>query len=232
MLSKTDPTAKTARGVLARVLADALALLHPFTPYMTEVLWKALHDRIGRETTLLLGAAWPDGAGLARDEVAESEMQTIQDFVRAVRSARLLAGIGERKPLDARVAAPREAERDVLERHATTVQSLAFLQAMSVAATAERPQAAAVAVSGTIEAFLPLGDDVDLEKLRESLASRSEKVRKGIESCDAKLANAAFVERADPQIVEEERGRRAEMALELALLEKNVAGLSAGASSR
>ena len=40
--SKDDPSSAAARGVLARVLADALAMLHPFTPFMTEVLWEAL----------------------------------------------------------------------------------------------------------------------------------------------------------------------------------------------
>ena len=43
-----DPSGPVARGTLVRVLADTLALLHPFTPYVTEVLWKQLHETIGR----------------------------------------------------------------------------------------------------------------------------------------------------------------------------------------
>jgi valyl-tRNA synthetase len=113
----------------------------------------------------------------------------------------------------------------VLERHATTVRALAFLEGFEVGRTAERPPASAVAIAGSIEAFLPLGNEIDLEKLRNALVHRGEKVRAGIAACDAKLANTSFVERADPQVVEDERARRGEMALELALLEKNAAGL-------
>jgi valyl-tRNA synthetase len=232
MLSQTDPTATAARGTLARVLSDALSMLHPFTPYMTEVLWKALNERISRAAPMLMNSRWPDGAGLVRNAAAEVEMQTIQDLVRAVRSVRLLTGIGERKPLTVQVAAPRAAERAVLEAHAQTVKSLAFLESWELRESVQRPPNSAVAVAGSLEAFVSLTEDIDLDKLRQSLAKRAEKVKAGIATCDARLGNPAFVERADPDIVEEERSRRAEMALELALLEKNVAGLSEGASSR
>jgi valyl-tRNA synthetase len=227
-----DASAPAARGTLARVLQDALAMLHPFTPYMTEVLSGALREKLGLPPAMLVTGPWPDGAGLVRDAVAESEMQTIQDLVRAVRSVRLLTGISERKPLAAHVSAPRAAERSVLEKHSATVKALAFLESCEVRETIARPANSAVAVAGSLEAFVPLTEDVDLEKLRESLSRRAEKVRTGIAGSDAKLANAAFVERADPEIVAEERARRAEMATELALLEKNVAGLGEGAGAR
>ncbi|MFN0009835.1 MAG: class I tRNA ligase family protein, partial [Planctomycetota bacterium] len=226
MLSKIDPTSGTARGVLARVLGDSLALLHPFTPYMTEVLAKALDERLGRSAPMLMNAKWPDGAGIARDEAAEAEMETIQGLVRAVRSLRLLTEIPERKPLKAKVAAPRAGERTVLTKNAPTVQALAFLEPFEVAETVERQAGWAPAVAGSVEVFVQLEGEVDFEKLRESLARRCEKLKSGLAACDAKLANAAFVERADPQIVEDERARRAEMAAELALLERILAGFN------
>jgi len=179
LLAKDDASAAAARGTLARVLWDSLALLHPFTPYMTEVLWGALHETLGSRAPMLMNAKWPDGAGLARDEGAEGEMQIIQDLVRAVRQVRNLTMIGERERLVALVAAQRASERKVLEAHAETVRGL---------------------------------------------KKRADKVRAGIAGIDAKLANKNFVERADPDVVTEERGRKAELALELELLERNVAG--------
>ena len=232
LVAKDDPSSASARGVLARVLADALAMLHPFTPYMTEVLSEALNEKLGREAPMLIEGPWPDGTDLARDAAAEAEMQTIQDLVRAVRSVRLLTGIAERKPIAALVAAPRAAERKILEKHESTVRALAFLESWTVGETVQRPPASAVAVAGSLEAFVPLSDEIDLAKLRDSLSRRAEKVKVGIASADAKLSNAAFLERADPEIVADERARREEMALELALLEKNVAGLGEGATSR
>ena len=225
LASPHDTSAPAARGTLARVLEVSLTMLHPFTPFMTEALARALDETLGRPSRgMLIEARWPDGAELARDAEAEAEMQVIQDFVHAIRRVRNLTMVGERTPLVAKVAAPRSSERTVLDLHRDTVRALGYLSALEIAPEVERPPASAVAVAGAIEAFVPLGGDVDLAKLRDVLAKRSEKVRGAIASVDAKLANQGFLERADPEVVEEERTRRNELALELEMLERNVAG--------
>ncbi len=219
-------SAAAARGILARVLRDALALLHPFTPFQTEVLWKALHDAMGEEpATQLIRAPWPTAEGIAPDAEAEEQMDVIQTLVRAVRNVRALTMVDGRKPLAATVCAPRAAERDVLAEHDASARALAFLSDLTVVERAERPPSSAVAVAGAMEVIVPLGADVDLAKLKETLGQRVDKLRNGIAGIDKKLANPSFVERADPDIVEGERTRRAEMGLELELLERNLAGL-------
>jgi valyl-tRNA synthetase len=225
-LSADDDSAPAARGTLARVLADSLAMLHPFTPYITEVLWKSLQERLGRaDAPLLMNASWPAGSGLALDAAAEADMGVIQDLVRAVRAVRALTMVGERKPLRATIAAPREHERRVLEQHAQSARALAFLESYELFERAARPPASAVAVAGGVEVFVQLGADVDLEKLRPVLRGRLDKLGQSIAQVDGKLANASFVARADPEAVAAERARRGELVLERELLERNLAGL-------
>jgi valyl-tRNA synthetase len=218
-------SARAVRGTLARVLRDSLALLHPFTPFQTEVLWKALHDALGEEPeSLLISATWPDAAGLRVDADAEAEMDVVQSTVRAVRSVRALTTIGDRKPLVATVAA-RGAAQETLRTHAATIQGLAFLDELAIDERATRPPASAVAIASGFEVFVPLGDEVDLDKLAATLAGRVEKLEKGIAGVQGKLANPSFVERADPDVVEAERGRAEEMEHERELLARNLAGL-------
>ncbi len=225
-MTGTGASAAAARGTLARVLGDTLGLLHPFTPYITEALWKALHEALGAPAPrLLCVTAWPDAAGLAADEVAEAEMGLVQSVVGAVRQVRTLTMVGERKPLTAIAVAPRAEDRALLERHAARATSLGFLESLSIHAAAERPPASAVAVAGAVEVFVPLGEGVDLGKLRDVLAGRAEKVKKAVAAAEAKLGTASFVERADPEVVAAERERLAELQLEQALLERNLAGL-------
>ncbi|MFN0243498.1 MAG: valine--tRNA ligase [Planctomycetota bacterium] len=225
LTAEGDPTAAAARGTLARVLRDGLTLLHPFTPYMTEILWKALHDTLGEKAPMLMNATWPTGDGLAHDARAEEEMQIIQDFVGAVRQVRNLTMIGEREPVEVFVRAGREREKEVLTSHAETALALAFVKSYDVTSDTRHPKGYAIAVAGTLEVAVKLEGHADLAKLREVLDRRAQKVRAGIEGADKKLANASFIERADPEVVEEERGRRAELAIELTLLERNLAGL-------
>ncbi|TDJ73283.1 MAG: valine--tRNA ligase [Planctomycetota bacterium] len=218
-------SAASARGTLARVLADVLGLLHPFTPFMTEKLWAMLWETLGEEPpAALITAPWPAAEGLALDEAAEAEMELIQDLVGAIRRVRSLTMVGERKPLTAILSVPREDERRVLEKYAETARSLAFLERLEIREHAERPANSAVAVAGGFETFVPLGDDVDMAKLKDVLENRASKVRSAIEGVGRKLANKAFVERADPDVVASERRREGELGLELELLERNLAG--------
>jgi valyl-tRNA synthetase len=221
-----DPSGAAARGTLARVLRDMLALLHPFTPYLTEVLWKALAETLGEaKPGLLMNAAWPDGGGLAPDETAERDMAVVQDLVGAVRGVRALTMVGERNPLRAVIAAPRAEERRVLVEHAASARALAFLESFELVETAQRPPKSAVAVAGGIEAFVMLGDDVDLDKLKDVLARRAQKLAQGLEALDKKLSNEGFLSRADAQVVAGERARRDELVVERDLLQRNLAGL-------
>jgi len=87
-----------------------------------------------------------------------------------------------------------------------------------------RPPHSACGVVGGVEIFVALPESVDRVKLKDVLLRRVEKVRAGMKALEAKLGNAAFVERADPEVVAEERARFVEMNLELRLLERNLAG--------
>jgi len=226
-LSGADaPSAAAARGTLTRVLRDALGLLHPFAPFLTEKLWEELHAALGEEPAgMLISAPWPSAQGLAIDAEAEAEMQLVQGLVGSVRRIRALTMVGERKRLQALVRAPRASDRSVLESHAEAARALAFLETLDIRSDAERPAGSAVAVEGGVETFVPLARDVDLAKLKDVLERRAAKVRAGIEGVEKKLGNARFVERADPDVVQEERARAAELGLELDLLERNLAGL-------
>jgi len=221
-----DPTGPAVRGILARVLGDVLALLHPFTPYMTELLWKARSEALGlTEPALLMNSPFPDGAGLESDPAAEAEMQLVQDVVRAVRQVRMLTQVGERKPLAATLSAPRAEDRRALEEHAPAVRAMAHLEQYEVAGELERPAGTVSAVSGSIQAFVNLGGDVDLEALRTVFDKRAEKLGKNLEAVDKKLGNPRFVENADPELVETERARRAELEVELEMLQQNLAAI-------
>jgi hypothetical protein len=156
---------------------------------------------------MLMNSSWPDGANLVVDQVAEHEMQVLQDLVGAVRQIRNLAGLAERAKLPAMVAAEKDAVRSILSRYAATAQALAHLESMQVEARATRPANSAVSVVGGVEVIVPLGESVDLAKLKDQLLRRADKVKMGIKSCESKLNNAAFIERADPEVVVEERTR-------------------------
>ncbi|MCH2105659.1 MAG: valine--tRNA ligase [Planctomycetes bacterium] len=225
-MSDEGPSGAAARGTLARILRDILGLLHPFTPFMTEVLTDALDEALGESSEDMLAAGpWPTGEGLAVDEAAEEEMGLVQDVVRGVRQIRMLTQVGERSPLKALIRASRESDLEVLRQHGAAVKALGFLEECEVGADTARPEASAAAVAGAVQIFVPLGEEVDLEGLRDQLKRKAEKLEQGIAGIDKKLGNARFVENADPAIVDAERERRSELEIELTSLHENLSGL-------
>ena len=219
-------SARAVRGTLARVLRDALALLHPFTPFQTEVLWTALHEALDETPeSMLVTASWPTAEGLQVDEAAEAEMELVQSMVHGVRAIRALTTLGDRKPLDAVVSVPTPELGETLRSHEASIRGLAFLAGFTIEENAKRPPASAVAVANGAEIFIPLGEDVDLDKLKTTLAGRVDKLKKGIGGVEGKLGNENFVARADADVVQAERDRLVEMQRELELLERNLVGL-------
>jgi len=221
-----EASARDARATLTRVLEDTLGLLHPFTPFLTETLWSALHETLGKEAPAMLCVSpWPTGEGLRADEGAEAEMQTLQDLVGCVRRVRALTMTPERKPLPVVVNAKDDAVRATLERHAEAATSLGFVEELQIATDAERPAQSAVAVAGGMECFVVLGEDVDFAKLKTVLQGRADKTAKALIGAQKKLENEGFLAKADADVIEAERERARELELEKELLERNLAGM-------
>jgi len=217
-------SAADARGTLVQVLDTTLRLLHPFTPFQTEVLWSALHELTGPAGQLVT-TSWPTSDAGRVDEAAEGEIGILQDLVHAVRSIRALTALGDKKLLDAIVVAPGEREREVLGACRERARALANLDGLDLHAAAERPASSAVGVASAFEVFVPLGGDVDLGALADTLERRVAKLDQGLTQIDGKLSNRGFLENAAPDVVDAERQRREEMALELDLLRRNLNGL-------
>jgi valyl-tRNA synthetase len=83
----TRRRAAAARAVLRRCLADSLALLHPFMPFLTEEIWEKLTDRPGT----LIVSPYPQGDPAARDQAAEDAIGPLTAIVTRVRKLRARA---------------------------------------------------------------------------------------------------------------------------------------------
>ncbi len=219
-------SAAEARAVLATVLRDTLKLLHPFTPFLTEGLWAQLPAawRAGEEQ--LMTAAWPEVAADRRDEEAEAAFATVQDAVRALRNVRALLDLPTSARPDATILAEDAGATALLEGSRTLMVDLLRLGGLELRADGARPVGGTdVFRAGSV--FLPFAEDTDLGKLRDSLERKLGKVEKGLKGIEGKLGNERFLANADPEVVEGERQRQADLQQEAATLRQNLDGLGA-----
>ncbi|MEZ6184324.1 MAG: class I tRNA ligase family protein [Planctomycetota bacterium] len=219
-----------AAQVLVTCLDQALRLLHPFMPFITEALWAKLRQVAPQrgiaeplpDSALLIQAAWPQGLEAWRDEALEADVVRMQELVTALRSLRKDHGVPPGKALEARIKAPAELAPS-LSRMADTIKLSANLSSLDVGPAVEPPANAATAVIGECEAFL--GDVLDPEKERERLGKLQQDLEKRLTGSRKKLENQGFVAKAPPAVVEAERAKVAELEGQLLSVRESLAAL-------
>jgi len=207
ILTGNDEAAKAeTRATTAWALDQVLKLLHPFMPFITEELWARLVEvGIERENLLCL-SSWPAFAGLA-NKAADEEIGWLVKLVSEVRSVRSEMNVPAGAKIPLVLVGASKTSRARAEHHEDTIARLARLDGISFAKLP--PRGAAQIVLGEATAALPLAGVIDMEAERARLNREREKCVAEIRKIDAKLANASFVAKAPPEVVEENRERRA-----------------------
>ncbi len=207
-LQGDDEAAKAeTRAAAAWAFDKALALLHPFMPFITEELWERLGETGPKRETMLILAEWPADQGLI-DPQADAEFDWVTRMVSEVRSIRAEMNVpaGARIPVVAIDAGQTTCKR--MEANAEALRTLARLDGITGAD--EAPKGSVQFVIDETTFALPLEGVIDISAETERLNREIGKVGAEIKQLSAKLANENFVSRAPEHVVEEQRQRKAD----------------------
>ncbi len=210
-----SPERALARARSVAVLEQALRLLHPFMPYLTEELWlklpvdhsKLLHGAYeGVEPTIML-AAFPQCDDALVDQRAEAEMSAVIDLISRVRNIRSEMNIKPADRIQLMIAARTDLQT-VFQASSDQIARLTRAAQVSIDGNVEMPKASARAVlAGGAEVAVPLEGLIDFEQERARLRREQEKLRQEAAKLEAQLGNSDFVARAPAEKVEELRAR-------------------------
>jgi valyl-tRNA synthetase len=184
--------------VLVTVLDVALRLLHPIMPFVTEEIWRQLHDAGDEET--IMRAPWPEPIEGLRDQRAENEFDALRDAVSALRRFRADHRLSPAARLDV-VAVAGGDQRPVLEAGLDGIERLAGVATWGFAGSQPQNGPVGKVVLEGAELFIPLSGLIDLDEERARLRKELDRATAERDRAAGKLANRGFVEKAPEQVV-------------------------------
>ena len=196
-------------------LESILKLLHPFMPFITEELWHELKDRQVDEA--LIVSSWPTASDFDGQIIAEASH--IFEVVSQIRNIRASKGISPKETLELTI---HTTEADVYRRFETVFKKLANLSSVEFGSNVDN---ALSFVVKSDEFFIPVGDQLDVEKERENLQKELDYARGFLASVSKKLSNERFVSNAPEAVVAAEKKKMADAEGKIKALEENLAKL-------
>jgi len=195
-----------SKPTLLYVFENALRLLHPMMPFITEELWQNLPHK-GESIVI---AAYPEFEPERVDASLESQMDLIQEIVTKVRNIRSEMNVDPKVTVRVRVATTDSEQVKLLSEAREYIFKLAQVSELEIVPQLSGDKLAARAVAGGLALEVPLTGLIDVQAERTRLQKEIEKTQAEISKLDRKLADASFVERAPEEVVAENRRRSAD----------------------
>jgi len=209
---------KTALWVITTVLDEALRLLHPFMPFITEEIWQQLP----REGESLMVAHWPRADRAKLDAEAEEVVDDLREIIGAVRNIRAEMNIPPIRKARVLLKVEDEKTWHRLKANRHYLIDLAKIKELVVDMEVERSKATATAVVKGVEVFVPLEELIDLSAEHQRLEKEIQRISKLLAGIDEKLDNADFLHKAPKEVVERERAKGEEYSQKLVKLRENL----------
>ena len=201
-----DETKAAALWTLKTVLIQALKLLHPYMPFITEEIFCNIQD----EEESIMISKWPEYTDEWNFEADEAAVDTIKAAVRAIRNLRTGMNVPPSRKAKVYVVSAKEDVRHIFDSSKSFFATLGY--ASEVHVQEDKTGIDENAVSTLIHdaaVYIPLEELVDIDKEIERLEKEAAKLAGEIKRASGMLANPKFVDKAPAAKVEEEKAKLA-----------------------
>jgi valyl-tRNA synthetase len=221
-----EPWAKAlALGVFDAIMGRYLQLLSPYMPHVTE----ELSARMGyvAEGEFLMQKPLPAEPLLdliPKEKIAAAQMTAGEIYESAGRMRNLKAEykVGSRKDIKLVIKSAPE----WLQGEVKVLALLVGAAEITLDSSYDAPKGTPAAVTAIGEVYMPLEGLIDVEAERTRLSKEIANIQIEVKKCEGKLGNASFVDRAPPDVVEQEKARLDEWQAKLIQLGEMLAALA------
>jgi len=190
-----------AVSVLLFVLENALKLLHPVAPFITDEIYRSLPNAEG---TIMVKDFPRYNSKLAYKKDALA-FAGIMDIIKAVRAVKTEVGCPPSKKVHMFIST--ESKRLISANEDSILKLAGAKDITYVSSASEAGENAVTKVLAIGTLYIPLGELVDIEKEKERLKAELENVTGEIARADGKLHNQGFISKAPKKLVDDERAK-------------------------
>ena len=200
-----DPkAANAALWVLKTVLANALKMLHPYMPFITEEIFCTLCPE---EETIML-APWPEYTEEWNFAKEEADVETIKVLVKGIRNIRSEMNVPPSRKAKYFIVSTDADLCELFASHKDIYSQLISASEIDVQADkAGIPEDAVSVVIPNAVVYIPLEELVDMAKERERLEKEKAKLAKELARSNGMLNNEKFLSKAPQAKVDEEKAK-------------------------
>ncbi|MBO8433999.1 MAG: valine--tRNA ligase [Tyzzerella sp.] len=220
LYNKDDETRDSALWTLKTVLINALKLLHPYMPFITEEIFTHIQSK---EESIMI-SDWPVFKDEWNFKENEEEIDLVKEAVRSIRNIRAEMNVVPSKKAQVFVVSSDAKTREIFEKSEVFFKTLAYASEVTVQADKTGIDDDAVsAVIPNAVIYMPFAELVDIAKEIERLEKEKEKMLKEIERVEKKLNNQGFVAKAPQKVIDEEKAKGEKYKGILAQVEERLA---------
>ena len=211
-----------ALWTLKTVLIDALKLLHPYMPFITEEIFCTLQS----EEESIMISKWPEFCTDRSFEKEEKDIETIKEAVRGIRNIRTEMNVAPSRKAMCIVVSESEDIRNTFTEGKLFFASLAY--ANEVLVQADKAGIAQDAVSVVIAGatvYIPFAELVDIAQEIERLKKEEKRLEGELARVNGMLSNEKFVSKAPAAKIEEEKAKLAKYTQMMEQVKERLAQL-------
>ena len=208
------PIDKATYDTTISFFEELLKLLHPFMPFITEELYQSLSDK---NETIMFAQSSID-KDFCEDVISEFEKG--KEIISNIRNIRQQKNISPKEKLNLHILGDfgiHNFDNDEVIQKLANVEKPEYIN--------EKSEGAVSFMVGTTEYAVPIGNLINPEEEIKKMEEEIKYLQGFLKSVEAKLGNEKFVANAKPEIVENERKKKADAESKMETLKANINAL-------
>ncbi len=217
-----ETSQRAALWTLKNVLIDALKLLHPYMPFVTEEIFCSLQS----EEESIMVSSWPVYREERNFAVEESAIETIKEAVRGIRNMRTSMNVAPSRKAAVYVVTENEDVRAAFEEGKLFFASLASASEVMIQGDKNgiAEDAVSVVIPGAV-LYMPFAELVDLKQEKERLQKEEKRLQGELARVNGMLKNEKFLAKAPEAKIAEEKAKQEKYTQMMAKVQERLAQL-------